>query len=326
MVSSICKAKDKSACPYHGAVMRMIAAQNSVPPDLDAYFRERTAVEEYEKRGWAEDDEVRQFATGLGGAIPEPLTKRPVAPQPLSKKDNPKTGDEWEQSSFNWKASSLPTPSYEKYDFKGALTYYRELHKAKGSSISDAEYTQLHNKALLTWSPYREIQENNLGEMATNTDPEILNGQVVDDINVIDEQGYSAVYHRRRDGVFPGTPYSMRFQANRPISDEEMNHLSQLIGYQYRATVRGESMGTPERDTPYSFTVYADTTKSSSDDLGHAMEKFETGLNDIIQNGSPVRTTDRSGPAGTRLVDGFNDSNLGLETYYDDVHVFDKTK
>lgn len=145
----------------------------------------------------------------------------------------------------------------------------------------------------------------------------VQGGEIVDSVRTTE----GTVYRRRRDGVYPDWPYAMRFQANRPLSDDEVQHFAGLVGYTYRSTVAGEPLDTPERDSPYSFTVYADTTKTRRDDVGMALEEFEQQLPDLIQNGSPVRKTDRSGEGtkGTRLVDGFNDPDLKFETYYDSV-------
>jgi hypothetical protein len=135
------------------------------------------------------------------------------------------------------------------------------------------------------------------------------------------EIAHWGTFHRRRDGVYPGTPYAMRFEANRPLTDDEVSQMAQLIGYRYRAAIRGESLGWPERDSAHSFVVAADTTKSRSDDLGVALEDFEDDLDGLIFEGSPVRTTDRAGAGtrGTRLVEGFNDPDLKVAIYYDDV-------
>lgn len=113
----------------------------------------------------------------------------------------------------------------------------------------------------------------------------------------------------------------MRFQANRELTEDEKQQFAGLIGYAYRSAVRGEPIGSPISDSPYSFVVSADTTKSRRDDLGQALEEFEDLLPEIVQDGSPVRTTNRSGPGteGTRLVEGLNDPNLKFEIYYDDI-------
>jgi hypothetical protein len=147
-------------------------------------------------------------------------------------------------------------------------------------------------------------------------DPRLQAGEVFDQV----ESGWGT-FHRRREGVHPGTPYAMRLQANRPLSEAEKRQAAGLLGYAYRATVAGESIGDPESDSPYSFMVGADMTKSRRDDLGIALEEFEDKLPELIQEGSPVRKTNQAGPdtKGTRLVDGFNDPSLKFEIYYDDV-------
>lgn len=147
-------------------------------------------------------------------------------------------------------------------------------------------------------------------------DPRVQAGHVFDKVEV-DGQ----TYHRRRDGVLPNTPYGMRLQFNRPLSESEKRHLAGLTGYAYRSSISGEPLGEPYADSPYSFVVSSDMTKSSRDDLGVALEEFEDKLPAMIQEGSPVRVSDRSGPGtrGTRLVEGFNEPDLTFEIFYDDV-------
>lgn len=146
--------------------------------------------------------------------------------------------------------------------------------------------------------------------------PHIQRGLVAYAVKVDD-----TVFYRRRDGVYPGTPYAMRFQASRPISDEEMQQFTSLVGYAYRSTVVGEPIGRPERDSVGSFVIHADTTKSRRDDLGLALEDFEQTLPAMIREGSPMRKTDKAGPGtkGTRLVEGIADPDLTFDTYYDDI-------
>jgi hypothetical protein len=146
--------------------------------------------------------------------------------------------------------------------------------------------------------------------------PEIQAGAVRD--KVLSADG-TTEFRRRRDGVHPNEPYQMRFQTSRPIDDDEMHQMAGLVGYAYASKVRGESLDDPVRDSPYSFVVYADTTKSRRDDLGQALEEFEAELPKMVRDGSPIRTTDRTGPAGTRAVLGLNDPGLTFETYYDSV-------
>jgi hypothetical protein len=164
------------------------------------------------------------------------------------------------------------------------------------------------------------------GVMAS-TSPEVQSGYVFDTVAVVDQyeingdwHNSTTQFHRRRPGVFGGTPYEMRIQANRPLSDDEMGKMAGLMGYAYRATIAGEPIGGPMRDSPYSFVVSSDMTKSSRDDLGMGLEDFEDILPAMFEHGSPIRKTDRAGAGtkGTRLFEGFG-SDLAFEIYYDDV-------
>ena len=132
----------------------------------------------------------------------------------------------------------------------------------------------------------------------------------------VEVKGYGTFY---RSDAYPhhSDIYFLRIQADEELSDEEVTRLAQLTGYAYRTTVRGESLGYPERDSKRSFVVHADTTKSRSDDVGYALAKFSHNLPQIAKTGSPVRKTDRAGAgtAGTRLVDGLG-VDKGITVYY----------
>lgn len=175
-----------------------------------------------------------------------------------------------------------------------------------------------------SWTPARQ---HNRPTGRDSRSEEVQNGEVFDTVLVVDSYTINGEphdsltnYYRRRPGIFGGSPYSMRLQASRPLSDEEMSTMAGLVGYAYRAAVAGEPIGNPMRDSPFSFTVSADTTKSSRDDLGMALEDFEEALPTMIAEGSPIRKTNRAGAGtqGTRLVEGLG-SDLKFELYYDDV-------
>lgn len=151
-------------------------------------------------------------------------------------------------------------------------------------------------------------------EVVDSSDPRVQSGEVLDHVKVND-----TVYHRYIPGKnFPDSPYEMRIQANRPLSADEVRQLAGVVGYNYRSTIAGESLDEPVADSPYSFVVYADTTKSSRDDLGMAFEKFHDNMDTYVKEGSPRRKTNRSGPIGSRLVDGLG-KDVSVEIYYDDV-------
>jgi len=59
-----------------------------------------------------------------------------------------------------------------------------------------------------------------------------------------------------------------------------------------------------------------------------ALEEFEDTLPTMINEGSPVRKTDRAGAGtkGTRLVEGMHEPGLTFEVYYDSVYDDRKTQ
>ena len=172
-------------------------------------------------------------------------------------------------------------------------------------------------------NPVPDVQDVQDGAPVPVEHPAVQGGAVFDSVSVDDQ-----VFHRRQDKVYPGEPYAIRLQANRPLTDDEARHVAGAMGYAYRSTVAGEPLGMPERDTPYSFVVSADTTKSARDDLGVALEAFEDMLPTMIDEGSSVRKTDRAGAGtkGTRLVEGMHEPDLAFEVYYDDVYDDRKTQ
>ena len=133
-------------------------------------------------------------------------------------------------------------------------------------------------------------EDDNQAEPMPSDHPDVQAGAIRDAVDVD-----GTVFHRRREGTYPDAPYAVRIQASRPLTDQEMQRMAQLVGYQYAAEVRGEPFSDPLRDSPFSFVIAADTTKARSDDLGAALERFEAGLDHIVQAGSPVRTTNRAG-------------------------------
>lgn len=134
----------------------------------------------------------------------------------------------------------------------------------------------------------------------------------VDD--VVEVEGYGT-FHRSRPGVYPDQPYQVRIQLGRELEPGEEHHLAQLVGYAYSRT-GGERLGEPVKDAPNSVVMYMDTTKGRA--YRHLEDRFEDGLGAMLEEGSPVRKTDRTGPAGTRAVEGLG--RIGqVHVYYDSV-------
>jgi len=160
-------------------------------------------------------------------------------------------------------------------------------------------------------------------ERASSTDPAAQAGTVYDEIDVVDPDFPDSprTFYRRKEGVYAGEPDAIRLQANRKLNDKDVEKMASLLGYNYRTTVAGESLGWPERDTPYSFVVGADMTKSSRDDLGMAVEELENNLPTFLNDGSPVlKRGSRGKVAGERAIDGFQEKDLKVEIYYDNVY------
>lgn len=136
----------------------------------------------------------------------------------------------------------------------------------------------------------------------------------VDDVVVVD--GYGE-FHRRRPGVYPDQPYQVRIQLGRELEPGEEHHVAQLVGYAYSRT-GGERLGEPFKDAPNSVVMYMDTTKGRA--YRHLEDRFEEGLDAMLEEGSPVRRTDRAGAgtAGTRAVDGLGYVGQ-VHVYYDSV-------
>lgn len=146
------------------------------------------------------------------------------------------------------------------------------------------------------------------------TDPRVQSGQILDTIR--DEDGVT-IWHRRRKYITPSAPEGIRLQATEPLSDDDIEHLRNLIAYQYAATAHRDEVSIDvRRDSPYSLIVDIDYEGSVRPNLG-AFEKY---LPETISEGSRLRTTDRmgAGTAGTRAVVPFP-RPLDFELYYDNI-------
>lgn len=108
-------------------------------------------------------------------------------------------------------------------------------------------------------------------------------------------------------------PYHIRIQANRELNAADVEKFASMLGYAYRQTVAGESLGWPVRDSKRSFYVHADTTKGRTDDVGMALERMEEIYSSYVDSGTPPRVRKDN----TRAIEGFNDPNLEFHIYYD---------
>lgn len=117
-------------------------------------------------------------------------------------------------------------------------------------------------------------------------------------------------YVNPNQGTYFDESYFLRIEVNRSLTDAEAQRLAGLTGYAYRMTIAGESLGMYERDSNNAIYLAADFTKSQRDDVGQASSEFVELLEGLIQDGSPVRKTNRAGAntKGTRLIEGLGAS------------------
>lgn len=85
---------------------------------------------------------------------------------------------------------------------------------------------------------------------------------------------------------------SMFFEASRPLTDEEIFHLSGLIGYKWKSTVRGQRLEDVRRHDERSFEIIASLNSSHRSEPMSSFDIFAEELNDFIAEGSPVRSSD----------------------------------
>lgn len=103
----------------------------------------------------------------------------------------------------------------------------------------------------------------------------------------------------------------MFFEASRPITDEELYHLSGLLGYLWRVHVKGARLDDVRRNDEKSFEIYAPLTSSRSSNRYARFDDFVLELNDFIASGSTVKQD------GTQKVKGME--NLTLTVFVDTV-------
>lgn len=139
-------------------------------------------------------------------------------------------------------------------------------------------------------------------------------------------QSSQGEFYRRREGVYATCVFErIRFQSEKPVSDDEIAHALQIIGYAWKQNMAtGISLTRAERDSGRSFVVYADAWESQRTDVRACIGDFEGDVLNYLSEGTPMRTSNRIDPAtqksmmGTRLVDALP-GNHTFDIYYDDV-------
>lgn len=124
-------------------------------------------------------------------------------------------------------------------------------------------------------------------------------------------------FYKLGNGVYNWEYNAILVKANRPVDDDEMLQLAQLVGYAH-SVLCGEGFSWPERVSGDAFIMGTDSTKNRNS----AFDEFLDPLNDVIAEGTRLRTTNRSGPGtkGTRKTEGMK--NTTVEIYMDQVCSF----
>lgn len=94
---------------------------------------------------------------------------------------------------------------------------------------------------------------------------------------------------------------ALRFEANRNLSTDEIQHLMQILGFVWKVTVRGDKLNTFEPDGPNAVVVYVELASSQSRSRFDRFDEFVAGVNDYIADGSTVKKD------GSQLVGGMED-------------------
>lgn len=193
-------------------------------------------------------------------------------------------------------------------------------------SLADLASDTETNKQSYVEDPYRYIDNDPTSRYSTTYDVSheiVRQGHVVD---VLRSDG--TLFFRSTENVEPRRPTRIRLQANRVLTENDVKLLTSLVGYASSANTGKKVILTAKPDTNYSFVLDFDIWKNmkAKRDISEHIESFENDLKKFAAEGTPVRKTNRSGPntQNTRLIDGFNEPEMLLEIYYDDVYLKDE--
>ena len=194
------------------------------------------------------------------------------------------------------------------YDLQTAVSVgkaIRTLRHVGASEQADAVEMALTGRAGAPGAPPAAPVPDGVTIPMPADDPRVQSGEVFE--KVIAE---GTVFTHADATSDPDGCQSMRFQADRPLTDEEAYALSGAVGYANRAAIGGEPLDNPAtgptRDSPCSFIVHIDTTKGRRRNY----DAFEEMVPDIIAHGSAPRSTQ----GGTRAIEPFGHVNLNI--YY----------
>ena len=103
--------------------------------------------------------------------------------------------------------------------------------------------------------------------------------------------------------------YAIRVTTDRPLDDATARQLFGCIGYAFRAHLRGEPLGEPQREAPNRWVAAYDITKSRSDDWGWRLPDALAAARTFAVSGTPPRKTKDN----TQLVAGIGPVTLTFE-------------
>jgi len=144
----------------------------------------------------------------------------------------------------------------------------------------------------------------------SSSDSRVQSGEVFDKV-----EHDGVVYTRLTDNNYPSEPYQFRLQFSRELSDEEMTHARDLAAYAWAVDVRGETLELePEKDTPFSFVIFGDTTKSRRSDSDSAVQDWKDTMSSFFTEGTKQKDESKRIPPV--------DKELTFELYADSVAAY----
>lgn len=136
---------------------------------------------------------------------------------------------------------------------------------------------------------------------------------------------FGNTFFLRSETIFPDDDFEMiLFQADSPVTDAEIDHALQIIGYAWKQNLAGEALTRAERLNETTFGVWAPARSSQRTFIRNGVRDFEIDLPIYFEEGSPIRTSNRrdrktgESVKGTRLVDGMG-RKIAFRLYYDSV-------
>lgn len=122
-------------------------------------------------------------------------------------------------------------------------------------------------------------------------------------IHSVNEKGHEVAYVRSLAYAHHEAPECLRLQASRPLSDEEVTNVEQVVRSRYNQTLKGEGLVPSRRDGKASIIIRGDFTPFSSNSKDRG--EFETEL---------------LAGKDSNLIEGFG-SDTTFTLYYEDTSI-----